>query len=161
MLNLPRQVTLVGEKRTQPQSSRVGNSANIRPRVMPSYPPGFFRHAAAQRVGVQRRTSYRRSRYSQRRKYPRAGARRIAMRPRAGAVVPSEVKRQYSESQVQVWPRRNAVGAEPARSLVYCPFSYQFWQRGLSDSQFSGSKVTLKNISCMMQLVPPVITSSF
>ncbi len=145
-------------KRTLPQSSAVGNARNLRRRTdMPSYPPGFFRHAVPQRVGVKyRRAPYQRGKYQQRRKYPRAGAGRIAMRPRIGAIVPSEVKRQYVESTVQTWPTGAAGPGVPSRSPVYCPFSYQFWQRGLSDSQFSGSKLTLKNIFVMMQLVPPV-----
>eukprot|EP01050_Picozoa_sp_SAG11_P029022 SAG11_NODE_8000_length_1071_cov_6.480453_1_plen_159_part_00 len=93
---LPRTVTQVGEsfKRTLPQSSRVGNAAHIRRRTdMPSYPPGYFRHAMPQRVGVQRRKPrYQRSRFG-RRKYPRSGSRVMAMRPSRGAVIPSEARR--------------------------------------------------------------------
>lgn len=124
----------------------------------PNVPPGLFAHIVNmprryRRNGVK---PYQRNKRRGRAKYPRAGSRAIAMRPRMGAVVPSEVKRQYVESSVQTWPVGSAGPGLPARSPVYCPFSYQFWQRGLSDSQFSGSKLTLKNISVMMQLVPPV-----
>jgi len=142
-------------KRTLPQTSRVGDAANLRRRLMPSYPPGRFFHVR-QRLGSYNRATYQRGKYRQRRKYPRAGARRIAMRPRIGAIVPTEVKRQYVESSNQTWPTGSSGPGAPSRSPVYCPFSYQFWQRGLSDSQFSGSKLTLKNISVMMQIVPPV-----
>lgn len=120
-------------------------------------PPGLFLHAMP---GVSRRryrkNAYQRNRSRSRSKYPRSGTRSIAMRPSRGAVVPTEIKRQYIESASQVWPQTTGAGTPPTRSPVYCPFSFQYWLRGLSDSQFTGSKVTLKNISVMMQIVPPV-----
>lgn len=102
-----------------------------------------------------RKSSYQRNKRRARTKYPRAGSRAIATRPSRGLVTPNEVKRQYAESATQAWPTGDGLGA-PSRSPIYVPFSYQFWNRGLADSNFTGSKVTLKNISVMMQLIPPV-----
>eukprot|EP01050_Picozoa_sp_SAG11_P025092 SAG11_NODE_5551_length_1527_cov_2.154062_2_plen_170_part_00 len=143
-------------KRTLPQSSAVGHAANIRRRVMPSYPPGVFRHAMPQRVGVQRRKPrYQRSRFG-RRKYPRPGSRVMAMRPSRGSVVPSEVRRKYAETDtLKTWTKKNAGSQTPSAAALMVPFTFQDWQRGTSDNRFTGSRVTLKNISLMMQLQFP------
>ncbi len=121
-------------------------------------PPGRFAHAPLYMPRRYRRNGvkYQRNRRRGRSKYPRAGSSRIAMRPRMGAIVPTEVKKTYVESAQQVWPQGVGAGTPPSRSPVYCPFTYQFWNRGISNSQFTGDKITLKNISVMLQLVPPV-----
>lgn len=121
------------------------------PAAVQQYMPRGRRY---RRNGVK--PQYQRNWRRYRTKYPRAGGRAIASKPRMGAIVPSEVKKTYVESAQQVWPQGPGAGTPPSRSPVYCPFTFQFWLRGLSNSQFTGDKITLKNISVMMQLVPPV-----
>lgn len=98
------------------------------------------------------------------RKYPRSGGRRVTRRPNRGAIVPLSVHRQYVETSgaiagypgTVVWPLQNPVlGNTPAAAACYVPLSYQEWQRGLADNEFSGSRVVLKNISVVMQMVAP------
>ena len=162
----------VFRKRKRSDNRGAGPGPQLRRFRGYNVPPGLFAHA--QPVTMPRRYSrtytdygrvsgrkyrvraYQRNRKRSRSKYPRVGSRSIAMRPALGKVVPTEIKRQYIESGNQVWPQTAGAGTPPTRSPVYCPFSFQYWLRGLSDSQFTGSKVTLKNISVMMQIVPPV-----
>eukprot|EP01050_Picozoa_sp_SAG11_P017407 SAG11_NODE_2509_length_3270_cov_4.938190_2_plen_244_part_00 len=120
---------------------------------MPRFPPGI--RIQPQRVGVQR---YRRNKYNTRRrsKYPRPGSRSIAMRPTYGSRTALEVHRKFAENGALVtWPKLDSGLQTPSLAAVYVPYTFQNWQRGVSDSQFTGSRVTLKNISTMMQLQMP------
>eukprot|EP01050_Picozoa_sp_SAG11_P001475 SAG11_NODE_63_length_18904_cov_11.842914_10_plen_210_part_00 len=78
------------------------------------------------------------------------------MRPSRGAVVPGEVHRKFAENGTLVtWPKLDSGLQTPAPAAVFVPHIFQNWQRGVSDSQFTGSRVTLKNVSVMMQLQMP------
>eukprot|EP01050_Picozoa_sp_SAG11_P001476 SAG11_NODE_63_length_18904_cov_11.842914_11_plen_174_part_00 len=104
----------------------------------------------------RRGVKYQRNRKRYRSKYPRAGSRAIAMRPSRGAVVPGEVHRKFAENGTLVtWPKLDSGLQTPAPAAVFVPHTFQNWQRGVSDSQFTGSRVTLKNVSVMMQLQMP------
>lgn len=126
------------------QGSRVGPLRHVRRRVEEGHRTMHRRYSQDRPVGVKRK-----------RKYPRPGSRRIAMRPRVGAVVPSEIHRAYRESNVNAWPRAQAMATAPSPAAVFVPNSYQSWKRGLADGSFTGSKVTLKNISLMVQMNAP------
>eukprot|EP01050_Picozoa_sp_SAG11_P015317 SAG11_NODE_1973_length_3979_cov_5.654897_4_plen_251_part_00 len=119
--------------------------------VAPRFPPGI----RIQRKLVSR-PSYR-SGYQRRykRKYPRTGSRRIAMRPQSGRVVPQEVHRAYRESSTINWPKYQDMATAPSPAAIFVPNSYQSWSRGLADGDFTDSKVTLRNISLMVQMNAP------
>lgn len=123
--------------------------------VTPAHVRGYRQRRGFRRWRGKSTYQRNRSRYTNRRKYPRAGGRSIAMRPTFGSVRPFEVKRLYVEGGHQAWPQKSAVDVNPARSPVYVPYAFQSWQRGIGDNRFTGSKVTLKNISVMCQINAP------
>lgn len=123
-------------------------------------PPPMLTRTYTQRGRISNR-KYRIRAYQRGRrgyKYTRAGGRRLPTRPSYGSRPPLEVKRKYAENTAitsGVWPKKYADAVEPLASAVFVPHGYQLWTRGLADTQFSGSKVMLKNISCMMQMKFP------
>lgn len=159
-------MTQVGESypvvRSRVSSSRVAGRALKRFKGK-NVPPGLFFHAPM--AGTRK---YRRQPRSRRSKYPRRGSRAITRRPARGSYVPQEVKRRYAETNhvplapglptVAPWPLVNPIDPlnplKPSAHATYVPITYQLWQRGLSDAQFTGSRVRLKNISVMMQFTP-------
>eukprot|EP01050_Picozoa_sp_SAG11_P006879 SAG11_NODE_553_length_8575_cov_18.074328_8_plen_142_part_00 len=100
-------------KRSRGGASATHSSAGPGPRLrrfcgpnVPFRSPYMPRRYRGRPNGVK----YQRNRRRYKSKYPRSGSRVIALRPRSGAVVPSEVNRTYIESNQQVWPQAAGPG---------------------------------------------------
>lgn len=140
-------------KRTAPAGPYAGPGPALQRYRGPNVPPGLF-------FQQMPRVPHRKHRrdlggVKRKRRYPRTGSGRISTRPQHGRVVSNEVHRNYRETPRVAWPRLAAMATAPSPAAIYVPHSYQFWSRGLSDRDFTGSKVTLKNISVMIQMSAP------